>query len=264
VIQFLKIYQGEGHTLTRSDLFEVDLLCREWEIDDTTYGAVRRFIEGPPGGSSLLICELLFRFGHRRDTSEQENRVREDFAKFANDGQMIEIPVSILSRIIDFNVHGPESFESVFGFCVRYFRQHGSGASHIFRTLKVSELSKEHLIYLCSLKDLHWCFLNDSVGVTIMELPTRLNSVGSRLELQSNRIAGAGNGMRRERDEIVLVKEQLMGELVNLKKAFHTVERDHAKRLANVDGQNETLTGKVSEQGNAIAAQETRIGNGEQ
>jgi hypothetical protein len=259
VIQFLKICQGEAHTLTRANVFEVDLLCREWEIEDATCGAVRRFIEGPPAGSNLLICELLFRFDHRLDTSELESRLRGDFVKFVNDNQLIEVPVSILSRIVDFSIYGPNSFESVFEFCVRYFKEHGASASQIFRTLKVSELSKEHLICLCSLKDLHWCFLSESVGLTIVELVTHLRSVGPRLELQSKLIADAEDGIRRARDELDLVKQQLTGELENLKNAFDHAECEHTKRLANVEEQNETLTAKVSEQGKIITAQETRI-----
>jgi hypothetical protein len=61
-------------------------------------------------------------------------------------------------------------------------------ASQVFRSLDVAPLSKEELRTLCSLGGLHWCFLNESIGVTITELVELLKAIESKVDVHARQI----------------------------------------------------------------------------
>jgi hypothetical protein len=78
VVQGLNVCQaGRPFRLTRGNIFEVELLYKEWEITDKrVLDQVEGFIRNPPGGGSLAVARLLFSLGRWRGTEDLEDEVR--------------------------------------------------------------------------------------------------------------------------------------------------------------------------------------------
>jgi hypothetical protein len=239
VVQFLNACQHRDVELTRANVLEVDLLCTEWKVDRSIHDRVRRFIERAPGGGSLLVAQLLLRLQSDRPTVDVEAALRRDISVLVHDPQRHSVPVPVLSRIIDFGTYASEVFQSVFTFCKEYLEEHGSSASLIFKTLVVDGLSKDNLMSLCSLRDLHWCFMNESLSRTIADLVESRTS----LEAQTQSLLTLLRSERDENQQLLLAFQALQGEVQTLKSLQAEVQA-----LKALQGEVQTLKSELTDQ----------------
>jgi hypothetical protein len=173
VVQFLNLCQaGRRFTLTRQNIFEVELLCKEWEITEPrVLDEVGGFIRNPPGGGNLTVTRLLFCLGRGLATHDLEDEVRGRLAEFAEDDELVQVPLGVLVRIADFGVYLGDSVghDRVLDFCIKYCRKHGAESSQIFRTLDAGRLGPEQLERLYQLEGVRWRWQDWSVISSLIE-----------------------------------------------------------------------------------------------
>jgi hypothetical protein len=79
-------------------VFEVDLLCREWEVTDKSIlGYIDRFMENPPDGGSLDVAKLVYQLRLGPDTKAVEEQLRRGLG----------LPIPVVVRIVDFGSCDP-------------------------------------------------------------------------------------------------------------------------------------------------------------
>jgi hypothetical protein len=177
VLQFFSACEGANFSLTLSNVFEIELLCDEWSVfGKSIRQKVTEFIEHPPSGQSLWPHPLLFRLGRGLSASQAEDLLRCNLVSLVCDPAALDIPAAILSRIIDFRSYEGrrEDYARPFPFCIEYLNAHGSSASQIMKTLDVTGLSGEDLGRWCTLEQLNWSALNNSVGQRLIGLRSEL------------------------------------------------------------------------------------------
>jgi hypothetical protein len=216
VLQFISACEGADFSLTLSSLFEIGFLCGEWSVfGKLIHQKVIEFIEHPPSGQSLWLRRLLFRLGRALSTSDAEDLLRCNLVSLVCDSPALDIPAAILSRIIDFRSYEGrrKEYERLFAFCIEYLRARGSSASQIMRTLDVTELSDEDLGRLCTLEQLNWSVLNESVGRCLIGLPSEL----LRARQQKRKLENQIDEQQREIRNLEKRAEQLEREIGDLR-----------------------------------------------
>jgi hypothetical protein len=167
IVQFLNLCQaGHPFNLTRANIFEVELLCREWEVKDKrVVNEVKSFIRNPPGGGTLTIGWLRFYLDRGLATADLEEEIRGRLGDLVENDELAQVPFGVLLRLVDFSLYlrDSESSNRVLNFCIRYFNVHGPESSQIFRTLNLPQLETEQLERLYRLQGVKWCWRDWSV-----------------------------------------------------------------------------------------------------
>jgi hypothetical protein len=222
VVGFIAACEGTNFSLAQSNVFDIEVLCDEWSVvGKPIRRKLTEFIEHPPSGQSLLLRRLLFRLSRGLSTSEAEDFLRCNLVCLFDDSAALEIPVVILSRIIDFrSCEGrQEEYERLFAFCIEYLSAHGSSASQIMRTLDVTRLSDNGLGRLCALEQLNWGVLSESLCRCL---------IGLRQEL---------SGAQQQKGELETKVREQAREIGNLRKEVVQAETEKVAMKAAVDEQ---------------------------
>jgi hypothetical protein len=100
VITFVEICQGKPASFSNSQVLDLLSLCDEWSVDSLK-AHLLTVIEHDD--DQILTC---LRYGIERgiDTSEVEGRARGRFCALADRDELLELPISVLRRIIDVGV----------------------------------------------------------------------------------------------------------------------------------------------------------------
>jgi hypothetical protein len=165
VVQLISACEGADFSLTLSNVHKIELLCDEWSVSGKSIRQnVTEFIER----NGLWLGRL--------SPSEAEDLLRCNLISLICDPATFDIPAAILSRIIDFRSYEGrrEEHKRLIRFCIDYLAAHGSSASQIMRTVDVTGLSDEDLRRLCTIEQLNWSVLNESVGRCLIRLPSEL------------------------------------------------------------------------------------------
>jgi hypothetical protein len=240
VLQFISACEGADFLLTLSNVFEIELLCDEWSVfGKSIRQKVIEFIEHSPSGQSLWLHRLLFRLGRGLSTSEADDLLRCNLVSLVCDSAALDIPALILSRIIDFrSCEGQrEECERVLAFCIEYLRAHGSSASQIMRTLDVTGLSDKDLGRLCTLEQLNWSVLNESVSRCLIGLRSGLLRARHQIGWLENQV----HEQHREIRTLEIWAEQQKGEIEDLRDEIVREQSEKAELKAENDGQREEL-----------------------
>jgi hypothetical protein len=208
--------EGADFSLTQSNVFEIEFLCGEWSVfGKSIRRKVTEFIKHTLSGQSLRLRRLLFRLGPGLSTSEAEESLRDDLVGLVGDPTALEIPAAALRKIIDFKSYEgrPEEYERLFTFSIGYSRAHGSSASQIIRTLDVIRLADEDLGRMCTLEQLNWGVLNESVCRCLIGMRAELfrerhhdGDLRDQVREHEREIADLRNEAVREKSEKVSIR----------------------------------------------------------
>jgi hypothetical protein len=161
VVQLLNICQpGRPFTLTRHNIFDVELLCKEWKITDKrVLDEVKQFIQNLPGDGGLAVARPLFCLRLRLGSEDVEDEIRRCLTQFVGDDELVQFPVAIVACLVDFSVYldDSQSCDRVLNFYIEYFRMQSVQSSQIFRTLDVGRLGTEQLERMGRLEVVPWC-----------------------------------------------------------------------------------------------------------
>jgi hypothetical protein len=240
VLQFISACEGADFSLTLSNVFEIELLCDEWSVSGKSIRQkVTEIIEHPPSGQSLWLRRLLFRLGGGLSTSEAEDLLRCSLVSLVCDSAALDNPAAILSRIIDFSSYEGrrDEYERLFTFCIEYLRARGSSASQIMTTVDVTELSDEDLGRLCTLEQLNWSVLNESVGRCLIGLRSELLRARDQMRELENQV----REQHREIRNIENRAEQQERQIEDLRNDVVREQSENAELKAENDHQREEL-----------------------
>jgi hypothetical protein len=84
LINFIQAYHNQEYPVMPSNVHDLQLLCREWEVDGVLQFA-KDFIKNPSNLHDLLILSILFSVEYGEETSEFEDSVVVPFAEFIDD-----------------------------------------------------------------------------------------------------------------------------------------------------------------------------------
>jgi hypothetical protein len=252
VVQFMAACEGADFSLTSSNIFDFELLCDEWSVGKSIRKKAAEFIEYLPDGQSLWLRRLLFRLGRGLSTSEAEDVLRSNLVGLVSDSAALEIPVAILSRIVDFRCYedNQEEYKRMFTFCVDYLRVHGSSASEIMRSLDVTRLSNEDLGGLCTVEQLNWGVLNESVCQCLIELRGELLASRQQNEQHRREIKNLQNLVERQGREIGDLGKEFAREQSE-KAGLEATIKAQERKIGELEGENrhheETILTQASE-----------------
>jgi len=105
-----------------------------------------------------------------------------------------------------------------------YYAKYESRSSQIFRTLKINELTKSNLESLYLFPNFQWCFMNESVGHTMIELIEFQSSFETKLLIQSK-------CLEEERE----IRKELLGTMNELKEEMKSLKQEQRKKITAVE-----------------------------
>jgi hypothetical protein len=235
VVQFLNLCQGLKYNLTPRNVFEIELLCKEWRATPSLCKRVEKFINHPPGGGTLEVAKLLFYLKWGLCTKEIEDFLRLKLIDSVGDELLRRVPVPVLARIVNFRQYegNSELYDKLFTFCIQYYGDYGPLASVIFMTCDVTRLSTEQLRRLFSLAQLQWGVLNESARRAMIELL-------SQCDQQREQISGLQKQLATEKMQNDDLQKQLATEKMQ--------NDDLQKQLATEKTRNDDLREQLAEQ----------------
>jgi hypothetical protein len=259
VVQFIAACEGANFSLSLSNVFEIELLCDEWSVEGAViHQKVTEFIQHQQSDQSLWLRRLLFRLDRGASTSEVEDLLRRNLVRLVCDSAALEIPVAIMSRIIDFRCceGRQEEYEQLFTFCVRYLRVHGSSASGIMRTLDVTRLNDEDLGDLCALEQLNWGVLNESVDRYVIGLRKELlgerkesGELRNKIQQQQKEITVLRNEIEEQRRSVVGIEQEISRQ--------QSANADQRRQLEALESELGIREGKIARQVSEIESLKT-------
>jgi hypothetical protein len=149
VLQFINATHDSGFVVSRDIAFDLIALSEEFEVETLK----RRVVDWMAANeSALLVPTLLFELKRNLETTATESKIRKQFAKLLHDPSLRDLPLCVLSRVIDNSV---ENVHSLFDFLMSCLDMVDGSASVLFRGLDIPFLSLD--------------------GITPMEMDRRLN-----------------------------------------------------------------------------------------
>jgi hypothetical protein len=159
VQQFLNGCQLRSYQFTRETVFDILLLCHDWDVRSLASSA-NEFISKPENCLNLLIDNIQHYLRIGCDTSDLESVLRADLMTFINDDSLLSLPFPLLSRILDGLSIPDESFRGFFRFLLRCLDRFGSSASSLFKHLDLRRLTADEFDTLHCRTDFVWFFVS--------------------------------------------------------------------------------------------------------
>jgi hypothetical protein len=171
-----------------------DLYCLSEELKvESLRRLVEDFVMNSNSNSDLLsfvlsLCE------RGLSTDFLESKLRSEIASLIDEPSFDDVPLSILSRIIDFKVvPSGSSFQKLLKFCVRFVDRPGNRGGMqgaiLFRTLELSRLTSSDLGILGDSRKLVYCFMSDSTASSLFDVLGFKSESERRFQILANDIS---------------------------------------------------------------------------
>jgi hypothetical protein len=163
LIEFISACHEEEYSITASNVDDLELLCREWEVLKVA-AEVKDFIRNPSNFRELLIPSIIFGVEHDIDTSEYETFISSHFSDFIGSDSIFEIPLQIVDRIFS-RVSSNSETNTVekIDFIIRSLKFYGRKASILLRHIDARDVRVFDLWRLKEADDsgieIEWSFL---------------------------------------------------------------------------------------------------------
>jgi hypothetical protein len=192
VVQFINATQNAEFFLSRDTAYDLVVLSDEFDVDTLR----ARVIEWMSANeSSLLISTLQNELKRNVDTTITESKIRSQFERHLRDPSLIDLPLSVLLRIVD---NGVDDIHSIFDFLMRCLDRFGSSGSILFRNFDISRLSLNEINRMESDSRLNWSFIGDLHGQILCDVVSR----NLRQERLFTKVSTENERLRQEISEI--------------------------------------------------------------
>jgi hypothetical protein len=142
---FFTAVQNGKCNVEKGILLEMREMAEEWGIDQILT-ALNSYTAIEENAKDRLVETLLFDLDCGRDTSGPEKGIRENLVYAVKDERLTTAPLSVLNRIIDFQIIADgEDLHTVFVFVMKCLAGIGSHASVLLSSLDVSRLCPQDL-----------------------------------------------------------------------------------------------------------------------
>jgi hypothetical protein len=142
------------------------------------------------------LTALRYAFRNGFGTHEYEARARRHFHQIVEKDELLELPVEILRRIIDFGLQDTD-FDKSFEFSKRCLDRFGSCGSILFEGVNLRHISISQLQYLVDRRDFIWCYLSNKVCDTLSLCMSEMVKHCQRFESEHRDLCDLQNEYRR-------------------------------------------------------------------
>jgi hypothetical protein len=206
---FVDVCQEKPWFLDRSQILDLLSLCEEWSVDSLK----RYLLNVIESDDEQILTALRYAFARGFGTHEYEARARRRFPQLVGKGELIELPIEILRRIIDVGLQDTD-FNKLFNFLRRCLNRFGSCGSILFEGVNLRHFSVSQLQELIDRRDFIWCYLSNKVCDTLSLCMSEMAKHCQRFESEHRdlndlrseyrRVVSDYELLKRDQDELLL------------------------------------------------------------
>jgi hypothetical protein len=235
---FIDVCQAKSPPFDKSQIVDLLSLCEEWSVDSLK-SYLLDLIECD---HNQVLTALRYASANGFRTQDYEDRVRRRFSQFVDKDELLELPVSILRRIIDVGLQDTD-FDTLFKFLTKCFGRFGSCGSILFEGVELRHFSVSQLQELLNHQDFLWCYLSDSVCDTISLCMSEMAKHRTRFEDEHRELCDLQTEYRRvvsDYEASKIVQGDLMSRLSSFEASLaslQTFQSSTETRLALVESE---------------------------
>jgi hypothetical protein len=227
---FIAICQGKPAPFQKSQILDLLSLCEEWRVDSLK-DYLLNLIEND---DDQILTSLRYAIEKGYSTDPYEARARGRFCELADKDELLELPISVLRRIVDLGLQ-EANFEKLFGFLIKCLDRFGSGGSVLFGGLDLRHFSVSQVEELNDRRCFLWPYLADSVCETLSVSISEMEKHRRHFEEEHRQLCDLQSDYRRVVLDSEAVQRTQNDRLASLEGSLAAFESSVERRLGLVE-----------------------------
>jgi hypothetical protein len=193
VVEFIKASSNQEFIVSSDIAHDLVVLSTEFGVE-VLQNRVTDWISSHE--FELLIPALLFEVKQNIDTSKTELKVREHFESVMSDPQLLDLPLSVVARVIRTDI---DNFPAFFFFLKQCLNRFGSAGSILFKNFDICKLNIDEIREIENDARLDWSVVGSQGGEQVVGLVSRC----LRSERRVAELIEENKELRRQTEDIV-------------------------------------------------------------